>query len=337
MTKRTMTRTAVLALLIAAVVGVLEHAANVSPEALESWLQSFGPEAPLVFVVTYVLGTVLFFPGAALTLAGGAIFGTVWGGLYSVTGATVGAACSFLVARYLASDLVSSRVHAKLPKLMRGIESEGWKFVALMRLAPIVPFNALNYALGLTRVKFSQYVLASLVFMLPGAFAYSYLGHIGQEAATGRGGLIRAGLIAIGVLSAMSFLTMFVKRLRGAKDDTETMLVTDALSLNRRLDSNEDLLVVDVRGSDEFNGNLGHIKGALNIPLGELPSRISELRGHRARPIVVVCLTDKRSAKAIQLMQAGGLSALTLLRGGMKGWAAARCPIEDGSARAADS
>jgi uncharacterized membrane protein YdjX (TVP38/TMEM64 family) len=154
MTKGKMIRTAVLALLIAAVVWVLEHAASVTPKALESWLQSFGPEAPLIFVVTYVLGTVLFFPGAALTLAGGAIFGTVWGGVYSVTGATVGAACSFLIARYLAFALVSSRLHAKLPKLMRGIESEGWKFVALMRLAPMVPFNALNYALGLTRVKF---------------------------------------------------------------------------------------------------------------------------------------------------------------------------------------
>jgi rhodanese-related sulfurtransferase len=155
-----------------------------------------------------------------------------------------------------------------------------------------------------------------LVFTLPGAFAYSYLGHIGLEAATGRGGLIRAGLIAIGVLSAMSLLTMFVKRLRGAKDDTETMLATDALSLKRRLDSNEDLLVVDVRGNDEFNGNLGHIKGALNIPLGELPSRISELRDHSVRPIVVVCLTDKRSAQAIQLMQAEGHSTLMLLGGG---------------------
>ena len=154
MTKSTLMRVAAFTALFVGILIVLQQSTAVTPGSVETWVEGFGPEAPLVFFAVYVLGTVLFFPGAVLPLAGGAIFGTLWGTLYSLTGATIGAALSFLVARYLAHDLVSARLHAKLPKLMKGIESEGWKFVALMRLAPIVPFNALNYALGLPELSF---------------------------------------------------------------------------------------------------------------------------------------------------------------------------------------
>lgn len=93
------------------------------------------------------------------------------------------------------------------------------------------------------------------------------------------------------------------------------------------------MIVVDVRGANEFDGETGHIRGALNIPLSELPNRFSALRDYRARPIVVVCLTDKRSTQAIHLMQTEGFSDLLLLRGGMQGWLAAQHPVEDAKAR----
>ena len=326
-------RVAAFTALIAGILIVLQQSTEITPGSVETWVEGFGPEAPMVFFAVYVLGTVLFFPGAVLTLAGGAIFGTLWGTLYSPTGATVGAALSFLVARYLAYDLASTRLHAKLPKLMKGIDSEGWKFVALMRLAPIVPFNALNYALGLTGIKFPHYVISSFIFMFPGAVAYSYLGHVGREAAAGRSGIVRAGLIAIGVLSVMSLLSTFIKIFRRPSHTNTDFAELDANSLRQRLDGNEGVIVVDVRGASEFDGETGHIRGALNIPLSELPNRFSELREYRARPIVVVCLTDKRSTQAIHLMQTEGFSAVLLLRGGMKGWQAAQHPVEDANTR----
>jgi hypothetical protein len=78
---------------------------------------------------------------------------------------------------------------------------------------PLFPFNLLNYALGLTRIRFLPYVLASLVFMLPGALAYTYLGFAGREAIAGEG-LIRNGLIALALLAAVAFLPRLVARLR---------------------------------------------------------------------------------------------------------------------------
>ena len=102
----------------------------------------------------------------------------------------------------------------------------------------------------------------------------------------------------------------------------------DAPALKLRLDRQEDLLVLDVRNSDEFRGELGHIEGARNMPLGELPSRLANLGEFRHQAVVVVCLSDKRSMQAIKLMYAEGYTNLTLLRGGMQGWAAAQLAVE---------
>jgi len=80
-------------------------------------------------------------------------------------------------------------------------------------------------------------------------------------------------------------------------------------------------IIVDVRGPDEFAGPLGHIDGARNIPLAELPARASELAAE-GRPLVMVCLTDKRSSQAAAELVAAGLRNVAVLRGGMKGWRA---------------
>ena len=98
---------------------------------------------------------------------------------------------AFLVARYLASDWVAARSGGRLRQLIHGVETEGWRFVAFVRLVPLFPFNLLNYALGLTRIRFSHYLIATYVCMLPGAFAYTYLGYAGREAVGGGEGLIQ--------------------------------------------------------------------------------------------------------------------------------------------------
>ena len=76
----------------------------------------------------------------------------------------------------------------RLARLIRGVEEEGWRFVAFVRLVPLFPFNLMNYAFGLTRIRLGEYVVASFVCMAPGAFAYTYLGYAGREAASGQAG-----------------------------------------------------------------------------------------------------------------------------------------------------
>lgn len=174
---------------------------------LEQWVQQAGVAGPIIFMLIYIIGTVLFLPGSVITLAGGALFGPVLGTFYNLTGATIGATLAFLIARYLASDWVEQKTGGRMKQIKQGVENEGWHFVAFVRLVPLFPFNLLNYALGLTRIKLSHYIIASYICMLPGGFAYTYLGYAGREAVAGSEGLIQKGILALALLATVaSFL-----------------------------------------------------------------------------------------------------------------------------------
>ncbi len=189
--------------------------------AVEVFLEALGIWAPVAFVLVYALAAVFFVPGSVLTLTGGAFFGPVLGTALSLTGATLGASAAFLIARYLAGDWVARHTGGRLEKLVEGVESEGWRFVAFVRLVPIFPYNLLNYALGLTRIALGHYVIATLSCMLPATAAYSYMGHAGREALSGTGSALRGGLIALGLLAAVIFLAPIVaRRLRRNKEDS---------------------------------------------------------------------------------------------------------------------
>ncbi len=123
----------------------------------------------------------------------------------------------------------------------------------------------------------------------------------------------------------MKLLSAFFKSFR--KEAPPPIInAIDAVELNRRL-AKLDLVVVDVRNPDEFSGPLGHIKDAINAPLPSLDLHLQELAQYRTRQVVVVCLSDKRSTQAIHLLRDAGFKDLTLLRGGMKDWAAHQLPV----------
>jgi uncharacterized membrane protein YdjX (TVP38/TMEM64 family) len=136
------------------------------------------------------------------------------GTFYNLTGATLGATMAFLVARYLTSNWVEQKIGGRLKQLKEGVEHEGWRFVAFVRLVPLFPFNLLNYALGLTRIKLSHYIIASYLCMLPGAIAYTYLGYAGREAVAGSEDAIQKGLLALALLAMVAFLPRLIRSLR---------------------------------------------------------------------------------------------------------------------------
>jgi uncharacterized membrane protein YdjX (TVP38/TMEM64 family) len=206
----------------------------------------------------YASATVLFVPGSLLTIAGGALFGPVWGTVWNLAGAITGATLAFLAARYVASDWIARHAGARLTRLMRGVEEEGWRFVAFVRLVPLFPFNLVNYLFGLTRISLGDYVLASVVSMAPGAVAYTYIGYAGREAATGQAGAIRKGLLALALVALVAFLARLVRRLKGPR-------FTDAATLKRHIERDEELAVIDVRTGEEFHGLLAHVVGARNF------------------------------------------------------------------------
>jgi uncharacterized membrane protein YdjX (TVP38/TMEM64 family)/rhodanese-related sulfurtransferase len=306
----------VLGLVLLAAVGVaLTQRGRFDVAALQAWVEAAGWAGPLLFMALYAVATVLFLPGAVITLAGGALFGPLWGTLWNLTGATVGAALAFLIARYLGADWVTRRAGPRMQRLNDGVAAEGWRFVAFVRLVPLFPFNLLNYALGLTRISFVTYLLATWVFMLPGAFAYTWLGHAGREALSGGDGLVRNVTIALSLLAAVALLPRLVRKLRARP-------MLEVLDLKRQLDAGEDVLLLDVRTLAEFTADLGHIAQARNVPLEELPGRLAEFEDCKQRPVRVICRTDRRSAQAARLLAEAGFSNAQVVRGGMTAWCA---------------
>jgi uncharacterized membrane protein YdjX (TVP38/TMEM64 family) len=288
--------------------------------ALEAWVRDAGPVAPLLFMLIYALAAVLFLPGSVLTLAGGALFGPVLGTFYNLAGATLGATLAFLIARYLASDWVADKTGGRVKQLINGVEGEGWRFVAFVRLVPLFPFNLLNYALGLTRLRLLHYIIATYLFMLPGAIAYTYLGYAGREAVAGGEGMIQKGLLALALLAVVAFLPRLIGNLRRGS-------MIDIPAFRQRLDTEKNLLVLDVRTPEDFVGEQGHIEEAVNIPVEDLQQRMGEIGNYLEQPVAIVCRTDKKSAKAALLLTEEGFADVHIVRGGMTKWIEAGLPV----------
>jgi len=318
-----------LALLLAAAMALaFFYRDRLNIAALDSLIKNAGFIGPVLFMSVFALATILFLPGSILTLAGGALFGPVWGTFYNLTGATLGATLAFLAARYLASDWVSRRAGGRLKQLIDGVENEGWRFVAFTRLVPLFPFFLLNYALGLTRLRLSHYIISTYVFMLPGAFAYTYLGYAGREALAGGEGMIQKGLLALALLAVVAFLPRFIRLLRKTPDAAGTAPALSVKELKQRLDTHNNVLVLDVRSAEEYHGPLGHIAGSRHIAISELPERLAELEDYRDRTIAVVCRTDRRSAKAMEHMRQTGFKNVLRVPGGMEAWNREGLPVE---------
>jgi len=150
-----------------------------------AWVNGLGVWGPVVFILGYAAAVVAFVPGSVLTLAAGAIFGLVQGTVYVFVAAVLGSAAAFLVARHIARGAVERRIaqNPRFGAIDRAVAAEGRKIVFLLRLSPVFPFTLLNYVLGLTRVRFADYLVASLG-MLPGTVLYVYYGKLAGDVAT---------------------------------------------------------------------------------------------------------------------------------------------------------
>ena len=201
-------RVARLLLLAAVVVGLLvfgRRAVAAIPQ-FTAWVDGLGALGAIAFVLAYVAVTVALVPASLLTLAAGAVFGLARGVPLVLVGASLGATAAFLVSRYAARDAVERRL-ARRPKLgavMDAVSRDGRRIALLLRLSPLVPFGVLNYALGVTRLRLADFVVA-LVGIVPGTVLYVYYGTVAGSLAEAAGGdgrsaaewaLLAAGLVA---------------------------------------------------------------------------------------------------------------------------------------------
>lgn len=153
----------------------------VTPGELQTLLQPFGNWAALAYIGLFALLPAFFFPVAVLALAGGLLFGLLWGSIYTFLGAILNCTLMFFLARYAGRKQVEALVRKKLPPLwqqrLQGLEGRtGFLLLIVLRLIPAVPYNLINYAFGLTAMPFRVYLLASAIGIIPGTLAFINIG-----------------------------------------------------------------------------------------------------------------------------------------------------------------
>ena len=145
-----------------------------------SWVRAAGVWGALLFAGIYIAATVMLIPGSILTLGAGFVYGPLWGTLLVSPASVMGAFIAFSLARGRLRSSVEDKVkgNARFQAVDKAIGDQGFKIVTLLRLSPVFPFIFLNYALGLTGVRRSEYILASFLGMLPGTILFTYLGSL---------------------------------------------------------------------------------------------------------------------------------------------------------------
>lgn len=192
--------------------------------AVVEWIRGRGAAGPAMFAVAYVLAAVLLLPGSVLTIGGGFAYGPLWGLLLVSPVSVLAATAAFLLGRTVARDWVTRRLgkDPRLAAIDAAVGQQGFKIVLLLRLSPLFPFNALNYLLGLTRVRLRDFVLGSWIGMLPGTALYVYIGSLvttaSQLASGGRPstGLAGHGLLVVGLVATLLVTVVLTRIARRA-------------------------------------------------------------------------------------------------------------------------
>ncbi|MDB6131376.1 MAG: ydjZ 1 [Verrucomicrobiales bacterium] len=197
-----------------------------------SWIDQFthiiknsGGAGYLYFAIVYILGTILFFPGALLTLAAGVAFGFVQGTAISLISATIGASCSFLLGRFFFRNAIEKRVRSN-PRFVdfdESIAKDGPLIILLLRLSPLIPFNFSNYFFGITKIGYWTFAILSFIGMLPGTMLYVYLGHLGSTALKGERNRtpLEYGFLVLGLIATLGLswtLARIARRVLQAKN-----------------------------------------------------------------------------------------------------------------------
>jgi len=186
-----------------------------TPEAMGSFLDRAGFWAPLIFIFIYAAGVCLFVPGTLLTGLGAAIFGPYWGFLWVWIGAMLGAAAAFFIGRTLGREFAASLIGDKLKKYDDGIERNGFATVLYLRLV-YFPFTPMNFGMGLTKVRFWDYIAGTGLGIIVGTFIFTFfIGTLKAVWASGNWGELISFKVffSIGLFVFSFFIPKIIKKI----------------------------------------------------------------------------------------------------------------------------
>tara|TARA_B100000315_G_C14462569_1_gene534419 strand:- start:331 stop:972 length:642 start_codon:yes stop_codon:yes gene_type:complete len=199
------------ALVLVVVLGLLylgwQNRATINPEMARAWIAQFGILSPAIYILLYAANTVSLLPPIAiLSLTAGLAFGPVFGFAYLLTGAMLGTTLTFFIGRNFGREFVQKRLKGKFQSLDEGLGKRGFQTVLFFRVVPVVPYEVLNYASGLSKISFKDYALATLIGVIPGCAVSVFFGDSLTEPLSGK---FVAALVALVVLIAIP--TVYLK------------------------------------------------------------------------------------------------------------------------------
>lgn len=182
---------------------------------LQQFFQDLGMVGYGIYLGLYVLVAVFLIPASLFTIVAGITFGSVLGGVLALTGATLGAIVAFLLAKYVARDVILQKFQGNpfFEKIEKGVEENGVTFLILTRLVPIFPYNIQNYAYGISSMKLVPYSVVTFVTMAPGAFLYAFMA--GEIATNGVSITLLVQFAVAGVI--LSLVSLIPKKIAAKK------------------------------------------------------------------------------------------------------------------------
>lgn len=170
---------------------------------IKTLLDSLGFFAPIVYIILFTFVPLTFFPDSVLAIAGGMAFGLVKGSLLTIIGALCGGSLAFFITRYLGQDVIKTIIKKDISILGKHTKEKGFLVVLILRLIPLVPFDVISYSAGLSEIKYKDFLLATLIGIIPGVAVFSNIGDKSLEAGSLQFYISIALLIALLVASVL--------------------------------------------------------------------------------------------------------------------------------------
>ncbi|MCH4890299.1 TVP38/TMEM64 family protein [Acidaminobacter sp. JC074] len=147
-----------------------------TPEDIRDYVNSYGMLAPLVYIIIFTLVPLTLFPDSIIAVSGGMCFGLFWGSIYTMIGAFCGGTLSFYLSRLVGKNFITSVLKKDLPNIGEDIDNRGFMAVLILRLIPLFPYDIISYGAGLSKIKYKDFILATLIGIIPGVIVFVNLG-----------------------------------------------------------------------------------------------------------------------------------------------------------------
>jgi len=149
---------------------------NCTPQSMKNYICSFGALAPVMYIFMFTVVPLTLFPDAILAVASGLIFGVWFGTIYTVIGAACGGTLSFFLSRLYGRGIVEKLAKGKIKWFDEGVEKRGFIFILILRFIPLIPFDVISYGAGLSKIKYKDFLLSTVIGVIPGVWVYTNLG-----------------------------------------------------------------------------------------------------------------------------------------------------------------